>query len=262
MNKRIRIVVSGPRGKMGRETVNMVLNTDSFQLVGLLDKEIKELGDSRLEKCPVYTDADKCFHETKPDVLIDFSVAEASFHYGRIALERGVRTIIGTTGLDKGQLEELEELSQRTKTACIVAPNFALGAILMMKFSQMAAKIFQSVEIIEMHHEEKRDSPSGTAIKTAELILAEGNVGVGEEGGEKEKIKGARGADFHGIQIHSVRLPGLVAHQQVIFGSEGETLTIRHDSFNRKSFMTGLKMAIFASLNLEGYVYGLENLIL
>lgn len=261
MNKGIKIVVAGPRGKMGKETIDMILHTPSFQLVGLLDRIIDDSIDNRLINLTVYTDAKKCFLETKPDVYIDFTVAEAAFEYAKIALSLGVRAVIGTTGLKDEQLEELMELSEKTKTACIVAPNFAIGAILMMKFSQMAAKFFHQAEIIEMHHDQKKDAPSGTAIKTATIIHHErGNV-TREKTDEKEIVEGSRGANVHGIQVHSVRLPGLIAHQEVIFGSEGEILTIRHDTFNRKSFMEGVKMAVRASLNLDGYVYGLENLL-
>lgn len=267
MSETIKVVIAGARGKMGAEAVKMVTATAAFSLVGVIDvendgKTLHEV-DVRFSgvHCPIYTDAGKCLAETEPDCLIDFTVANAGYTHARLALEQGVRPVVGTTGFSGEQLQELEELANEKGIGCIIAPNFALGAVLMMKFSQMAAKYFPDVEIIEMHHDEKRDAPSGTAVKTAEMIA---DVRPAKKQGhpdEWEKIPGSRGGDYTGMRIHSVRLPGLVAHQEVIFGSKGETLTIRHDSYDRSSFMTGLKLSIEAVMKLDGFVYGLENIL-
>jgi 4-hydroxy-tetrahydrodipicolinate reductase len=172
-----------------------------------------------------------------------------------------VRPVVGTTGFTKDDLEELESICKEKKLGCIIAPNFALGAVLMMKFSQMAAKYFNDIEIIELHHDQKLDAPSGTAVKTAEMMAAVREFKEQGHPDEKETIRGARGAEFNGMHIHSVRLPGLVAHQQVLFGSDGQTLTIRHDSYNRTSFMSGVKIAVETVLKQDVFVYGLENIL-
>jgi len=267
MSETIKIVIAGPRGKMGSEAVKMVTAREGFSLVGVIDvendgKTLHEV-DTRFTgvHCPVFTDIERCLTETRPDCLVDFTVADAGFIHARTALEHGVRPVVGTTGFSEAQLKELEQLANDSKIGCIIAPNFALGAVLMMKFSQMAAKYFSDVEIIELHHDEKRDAPSGTAVKTAEMIA---NVREEKKQGhtdEWEKIPGSRGGDYSGMRIHSVRLPGLIAHQEVIFGSRGETLTIRHDSYDRVSFMTGLKLSIESVMTLDRFVYGLENLL-
>ncbi|WP_062356404.1 4-hydroxy-tetrahydrodipicolinate reductase [Bacillus kwashiorkori] len=266
MNK-IKIVIAGPRGKMGIEAVKMVQNNEQFQLEAVIDRKHngKTLAeaDSRFSHLPIpiFTNPDQCFATVKPDVLIDLTTPSACYQHAISALNYGVRPIIGTTGMSKAQLTAIEELANEKQIGCIIAPNFAIGAILMMKFSQMAAKFFQDIEIIEMHHDQKLDAPSGTAVKTAELISTERSLKTQGHPNEHENIPGARGADFEGMKIHSVRLPGLIAHQQVMFGAEGETLTIRHDSYNRNSFMTGVKLAIQAIINLDTYVYGLENIM-
>lgn len=169
--------------------------------------------------------------------------------------------IVGTTGITEVDLENIEKMARDNKANILIAPNFALGAVLMMQFAAEAAKYFSNVEIIELHHDQKVDSPSGTAIKTAELLNQKRDTMRDSELDEIEKISGARGADAEGVKIHSVRLPGLVAHQEVIFGGEGQTLLIRHDSYNRKSFMPGVKLALDKIDQISGLVYGLEHLL-
>ncbi|MEG0261330.1 MAG: 4-hydroxy-tetrahydrodipicolinate reductase, partial [Lysinibacillus sp.] len=198
---------------------------------------------------------------TKPDVLIDLTTPEAVYVHTKVALENGVRPVIGTTGFTDEQLQELTELAAKEKIGAIIAPNFAVGAVLMMKFSAMAAKYMPDVEIIELHHDQKLDAPSGTAVKTAQLIQENRPSHAQGHPDEKETIAGARGADFDGMRIHSVRLQGLVAHQEVLFGGEGQMLTIRHDSYNRTSFMSGVKLCVEKVIQLDHLVYGLENIL-
>lgn len=265
MNK-INIIVAGPRGKMGRETVNMIMKTDHFNLVGVIDHKNDGLMLSELEgfstaNVPIFVNPDQCFSSTEADVLIDFTHPEAGVINANKALDYGVAPVIGTSGFSEKDVEHFKKRCEESKTGMIIAPNFAVGAVLMMKFSQMAARHFPDVEIIEQHHDRKLDAPSGTAVKTAEMIrLARENKKQGHPE-EKELIEGARGADFSGMRIHSVRLPGLVAHQQVLFGGEGELLTIRHDSMNRVSFMTGVRLATETVVKLDTLVYGLENIL-
>lgn len=264
----IKVVVAGPRGRMGKEAVQLVARTDNYELVGAIDykhdgKHIQDIVDGIPKEvdAPVYGDIETCLNDVQADVLIDLTTPEMGMHHTKTALLHGVRPVVGTTGFTKENLEELEEISKEKGIGCIIAPNFAVGAVLMMKFSQLAAKYFQDVEIIELHHDQKLDAPSGTAVKTAEMISSVREGKIQGHPNEKETIAGARGADFEGMHIHSVRLPGLIAHQQVLFGSDGQTLTIRHDSYNRSSFMSGVKLAVDTVMGIDAFIYGLENII-
>ncbi|BAC13724.1 4-hydroxy-tetrahydrodipicolinate reductase [Oceanobacillus iheyensis] len=263
----INIIVAGPRGRMGYEAVQMITKEDSFRLVACLDHKHDGLNLGELEQfsddlqVPIYTDIDSCLKQHQADVFVDLTTPEVGYKHTKTALEYKVRPVVGTTGFTDEQLSELKELSKQQQRGCIIAPNFAIGAVLMMKFSKMAAKYFPNVEIIEKHHDQKLDAPSGTAKKTAELIQ---DVRESQKQGhpkEEETLPGARGADMDGMRIHSMRLPGLVAHQEVIFGGAGQTLTISHDSMNRASFMDGIRECVNQVMDLEELVYGLENLL-
>ncbi|NRD80555.1 4-hydroxy-tetrahydrodipicolinate reductase [Bacillus sp. BRMEA1] len=263
----IKIIIAGPRGRMGTEAVNLVTNTEHFELTAVIDNKYNGMmlsdvqGFQAIHNVPIYTDIVQCLQEVKADVLIDLTTPEVGMFHARNALEHDVRPVVGTTGFSKEDLQELERICHERNLGCIIAPNFAIGAVLMMKFSQMAAKYFHDVEIIEMHHDGKLDAPSGTSVKTAEMIAAVREPKKQGHPNEKETIAGARGADFDGMRIHSVRLPGLIAHQQVMFGSDGQTITIRHDSYNRSSFMSGVKVAVEEVMKHNAFVYGLENIL-
>ncbi|WP_100372725.1 4-hydroxy-tetrahydrodipicolinate reductase [Bacillus sp. FJAT-45037] len=264
--KQVHIVVAGPRGNMGREAVKMINETGNFTLVAVVDskgdgKTVADLEGLPAVDAPVYTDMDRCFSEKEVDVLIDLTSPAFGRKHMEIAFNHGVRPVVGTTGFTDEDIDTLRKQAEEKGLGAIIAPNFAIGAILMMKFSQMAAKFLPDVEIIERHHDRKLDAPSGTAIKTAQLISEVREQKTQGHPDEKEELKGARGADFEGMKIHSVRLPGLVAHQEVIFGGEGQTLTIRHDSMNRASFMPGVKLCVETVLGIDTLVYGLENII-
>lgn len=254
----IRVAIAGPRGKMGEEAVSMVVAHAEFELVSVLDSKQSGLD---LGSVPVYTSIEQLLEETNPQVFIDLTTPELGMKHTTAAIQAGVRPVVGTTGFTQQDLTELEELCEKTQIGCIIAPNFSIGAILMMKFAEQAARYMQDVEIIEMHHDKKLDAPSGTAVKTAELI--QNNRPAHQQGHpeELESIEGARGADLEGIKLHSVRLPGLVAHQQVLFGGEGQLLTLRHDSFTRGSFMPGVALCIKEVMTTTKLIYGLENLI-
>ncbi len=264
----INVIIAGPRGKMGRAAVQMVQEAERFQLVAVLDrknggKRLSDLEGFSGEKSdvPIYEDHEECFKTVKADVLIDLTTPEVGRIHTLAALSHGIRPVVGTTGFSDEDLEDLRTMTREKGIGCIIAPNFAIGAILMMKFAQNAAKYFGDVEILEMHHDQKLDAPSGTAIKTAQLISEERTEKKQGHLKEKETIEGARGADFEGMRIHSIRLPGLIAHQEVIFGGEGQTLTLRHDSYDRKSFMSGVRVSVDTVMNLDHLVYGLENIL-
>lgn len=263
---KVKIIIAGPRGRMGREAVNLVNTTKNFELLAVIDHKYDGMKLSDLPgfaelDAPIYTDLERCLQDFPADVLIDLTTPEIGMHHTTTALKYNVRPVVGTTGFSKKDLEELEAICREKELGCIIAPNFAIGAVLMMKFSQMAAKYFNDVEIIEMHHDQKLDAPSGTAVKTAEMIASVRAAKKQGHPNEKETIAGARGAELDGMHIHSVRLPGLIAHQQVLFGSDGQTLTIRHDSYNRASFMSGVKVAVDTVMKINTFVYGLENIL-
>jgi 4-hydroxy-tetrahydrodipicolinate reductase len=194
-------------------------------------------------------------------VVVDFTRAEAAFANAQKALGAGVSPVVGTTGMSPEQIDTLRRLAEERSTGAIVAPNFALGAVLLMRFAAQAARYLPEVEIIELHHEKKADAPSGTAIKTAEMIRAARAPERVARPTETILVDGSRGGDFDGIRIHSVRLPGYVAHEEVIFGGVGQTLTLRHDSIDRISFMPGVLMACKRVRGLNRLVYGLEHLL-
>ncbi|CAM5181588.1 4-hydroxy-tetrahydrodipicolinate reductase OS=Ureibacillus acetophenoni OX=614649 GN=dapB PE=3 SV=1 [Ureibacillus acetophenoni] len=263
----IRVAIAGARGRMGSEAVKAVTKREGMELVAALD--YKHVGDSLAElemfspdlNVPIFTNLTQLIEDTRPDVLIDLTNPQSVYEHTKEALLHNVRPVVGTTGFTDEQLNELKNLAESQKVGCIIAPNFAIGAILMMKFAREAAKYLPDVEIIELHHDRKLDAPSGTGLKTAQLIAEVRDEKIQGHPNEKETIEGARGANFEGMRIHSVRLPGLVAHQEVLFGGDGQLLTIRHDSYNRESFMGGVLYCVEAVMTIENLVYGLENLI-
>ena len=247
----IKVAVCGANGKMGREVVKAVNASDDMELVAKID--IFEGEFASIETA----------HKTKDiDVLIDFTQPKSIYENALYCLNNKINIVIGTTGLSDEQIKNLEELSDKNKTACFIAPNFSTGAVLMMMFSKMASKYFDNAEIIELHHNQKKDAPSGTAVKTA-VMMAEVNDNFASGNcAEVETIKVARGApSYNNIHIHSVRMPGYIASQEVIFGAGGQILKIRHDSMNRECYMPGVLMAVRYAFDKGGFVYGLDNIL-
>lgn len=196
-----------------------------------------------------------------PDVLVEFAPGRAAVEHTRAALEAGVHPVVGGTGIAMDEIERLRDLAAQRRIGAVIAPNFAIGAVLMMEFARMAAPFMPHAEVIELHHDRKRDAPSGTAAKTAHLIAEARGTAPPPAVHEEEMVPGVRGGQTEGVRVHSVRLPGLGAHQEVIFGGPGQTLTIRHDSLNEESFMPGLMLAIRRVRDLPGLVFGLEHLL-
>jgi 4-hydroxy-tetrahydrodipicolinate reductase len=242
----IRVAVLGARGRMGLEVCRAIKATSDLELVAEID-----LGDSL-----------DLLKSSKAEVMVDFTTPESVMGNLKFAIENGIHSVVGTTGFDNAKLESLKNLlAANPKVGLLVAPNFGLAAVLMMQFAATAARYFESAEIIELHHPEKADAPSGTATRTAELM---------SEAREKAKLApmpdktsksldGARGAKVGDIPIHSVRLRGLVAHQEVLFGEKGETLTIRHDSLDRSGFMPGVLLGVREVNKNPGLTVGLEH---
>ncbi|HZK86422.1 MAG TPA: 4-hydroxy-tetrahydrodipicolinate reductase [Syntrophomonas sp.] len=266
MAKNIKVIVVGALGKMGKETAKAVFNDPELELVGLIDIRGKgeSMGDILAIKelqLPVNSDLDQLMASTHPEVMVDFTNPQAVYNNTRKALKQKINCVIGTTGLNEMELAQLEKIAQENEVGVAVIPNFALGAVLMMKLSQQVAQYFPDVEIIELHHDQKMDAPSGTALKTAEMIAANRQRVPARNAREFEKVAGARGGEVNGIRIHSVRLPGFVAHQEVIFGGIGQSLRIRHDSYDRVGFMPGVALSIKKIIEIKGLVYGLENFL-
>jgi len=259
----IRVMIAGPKGRMGQEAVKMVLADPQLELVaGIVSTARKDVqGEGTLSGIPLFTSIDEAAETVYPDVLIDFTNPHVILDHALSAIRHGIRPVIGTTGLSPEEIEMLDKQCQEKGLGAIIAPNFAIGAILMMKFAREAAKYMPHVEIIELHHDQKLDAPSGTSIKTAELIAESRKEFKQGHPDEKEIIDGARGGYYNGFRIHSVRLPGMVAHQEVLFGHVGQTLSIRHDSLNRESFMPGVNLAVKKVVDLDHLVYGLENVL-
>lgn len=242
----LKVAVSGCKGRMGQEVVRAVSDEADLSLVGQTD-----LGD----------DLERAVRETGAEVVVDFTVPAVRMENFKKIVAGGARPVVGTTGFTADDIRELTALCQAAGIGAIVAPNFALGAVLLMKFAAEAARYLSQAEIIELHHDRKEDYPSGTAIKTAQLMLevrGRFNENVNDR---VANLEGARGAESGGLRIHSVRLPGLVAHQEVIFGALGQTLTIRHDSISRESFMPGVLLSVRKVMEIKGLIYGLEHLI-
>lgn len=252
----IKILVNGALGRMGRTVIAAVKADSELELVGAVD-----IFSGEVDGVKVQTDLAAALENLKPDVMVDFTRPDAVFGNVMTALSEKVSPVVGTTGLSEENLAEIRAAAEKNSTPAFVAPNFALGAVLMMLTAQKIAKYMPDVEIIELHHDKKLDAPSGTAELTAKMISEVRAAHKQGHPDEKERLAHVRGADYDGIRIHSVRLPGYVAHQEVIFGGLGQTLTIRHDSTGRESFMPGVILACKKVRALAGLTVGLDKIL-
>ena len=247
----INVAVCGSNGKMGKEVVKAVNDDKELSLVVQIDIIDGE-----------YSSIENAAQAQKIDVLVDFTQPKSIYENAQYCLNNGINIVIGTTGLSDGQIANLKSLSEKNKVSCLIAPNFSTGAVLMMMFAKQAAKYFDNAEIIELHHNQKKDAPSGTAVKTALMMAGENTNFTTGNCQETETILGARGANsYNNIHIHSVRMPGYIASQEVLFGANGQLLSIRHDSMNRECYMDGVLRAIDYVEKKHNFVYGLENIL-
>ena len=275
--KPIPVLVSGALGKMGREVLSAVTKSKNCKLVSAVDLNEKFNGVNISEFTDI-TDSEVCvsndlegslcslsqtFRDDKfKPVMVDFTHPDSVYENTRAAMAYGVCPVIGTTGLNPDQIKELSDFSQKSSIGCAIIPNFSVGMVLLQQAAAVAAKFYDHIELIEMHHNQKADSPSGTCIKTAEMIEEYPKKYNESIVNETESLKGVRGGvRDSGINMHSIRLPGLLAHQVVIMGSPGETYTIQHDTIDRKAYMPGVIQAVKNIGNFETLVYGLEKLI-
>ncbi len=256
----IRVLVSGAAGRMGREVVRTVAAEPGMAVVAAVDPAHADEPAGEGTDLTITGDLASAIAGARPDVVVDFTHPYVVATNISTTLAAGVHCVVGTTGLSEATLDGLA--SRVPPGVCLfVAPNFAIGAVLMMRFAADAARFMPHAEIIELHHDRKADAPSGTALRTAALIARSRSEAPSIPGTETETSPGARGAVVDGVPVHSVRLPGLVAHQEVLFGGQGQTLTIRHDSIDRTSFMPGVLLAIRQAVRRSGLIIGLEHLL-
>ena len=260
----IRVVINGALGRMGQEITKAVVCEPGLRAVGAVEKEVTQqylpLAEAS-ELVPLSSDLDSLLKSCDADVVVDFTNAEVSIAAARIAIKRKVNMVIGTTGLSEENLAEIEKLCQAYKVGAVVAPNFSLGAALLIHLSKFAAKFFNHAEIIEMHHDKKADAPSGTAIATAKAMAqAHGKPFIYPEV-IREVLSNTRGGEMDGIAIHSLRLPGFMAGQEVVFSGAGETLSLRHNTISRECYLPGVILAIKEVTKRKGLTYGLDALL-
>lgn len=269
----IPVVINGAGGKMGREVVKAIAAAEDMRIVAAVDKNPALLGQDVGEvagcgalEVPILNDLEASLVLATQDkiqgVMVDFTHPSGVYANTRAAIAYGVRPVIGTTGLSEEQINDLKEFAEKASTGALVIPNFSIGVVLLQQASLQAAKYFDHVEIIELHHNQKADAPSGTAIKTAQMLSELGKKFNPPQVEEKEEMAGAKGAvTDDNIRIHSVRLPGLIAHQEMIFGAAGQVYTLRHDTSDRSCYMPGVLLSIRKVTELQTLVYGLEKIL-
>ena len=258
----IRVGVFGGGGRMGSTVCRAVHDDPELELVAVVDPHHAGLDVRQVTGCDVGFQVSgdaEVFVRESAEVVVDFTVLDAARDNLAFLAEHGIHAVVGTTGFSDADLDGFR--AAFTRSNCVIAPNFAIGAILMMRFAELAAPYFATAEIIELHHDDKRDAPSGTAMLTAQRIAAASSDWA-EDPTTDEVVDGARGGDGPGgIRMHSVRMRGMVAHQEVLFGTTGQTLTLRHDSYDRSSFMPGVVLAVKAVPDRPGVTIGLDALL-
>jgi len=259
-----KVIVAGALGRMGREVSARLAQEPELELVGGVDPrangELVDVPGSAVQ-IPVGADLAAIIERVSPRVMVDFTHPDAAMGNVRVALKHKVSPVVGTSGIKPADLEEIEALATEAGVAAVVVPNFAIGANLMLHFARIASKFLSAAEIIELHHDGKVDAPSGTAVATAREMVAAKGSDFDDPVTTTLILDGARGGVEGGIHVHSVRLPGLVAHQEIIFGGPGQILTLRHDSISRESFRPGVVFAVKEVTKRSGLVYGLDRLM-
>lgn len=253
----IDVLVIGALGKMGALTAETVAAQDDLRVAGLVDPKFADPAATSPVEAPAFADVAAALAAVRADVAVEFSLPASVYENSRATLAAGVHTVVGATGLRDEHLADLLAQAKASGARLFVAPNFALGAVLLTEFARQAARHYEHAEVVELHEMSKKDAPSGTALRTARLM-------AGEEESRITGIAGdapSRGLDVAGVRVHSVRLPGLVAHQEVLIGGENELLTLRHDSYSRASFMPGVLLAVRRVASLKESAVGLENLL-
>ncbi len=271
--QKVKVAIAGINGRMGKAAYGVFAQDEQLALTGVFGRSgaayvgsdaAEVTGHSSSYQLKVASGLKQLLDDAalKPDVLFDVTLAESAMEHARIALSQGVRTVIGSSGLTTEMLDELASLASQHKVGAFVVPNFSLGAVLMVEFARQAAKYFDNSEIVELHHTKKLDAPSGTASYTLQKMAQDGKQFNQAMVQERELMPGARGALHQsGLRVHSLRLPGLISHQEVFFGGEGELLTIKHDSFNTSCFNKGMQLAVKSAVDLKELKIGLESVL-
>jgi 4-hydroxy-tetrahydrodipicolinate reductase len=262
----MKVGVVGAAGRMGQEVLRALSTDDRFDLVLAIDnnsvgESVHQFTGGKGADIAIESKLGAALDRVPCDAIIDFTSHSCAAAHAISALKRKVAPVIGTTGMSDPDQREIAAYCREQETPALYAPNFAVGAVLMMRFSQMAAKFFPNAEIIELHHDRKEDAPSGTAMLTAEMISNARPEMPKTRRKSIIKAEGARGGLVKDVPVHSIRLPGFVAHQRVIFGGAGETLTIQHDSMDRTSFMEGVKLCLLEVRSLSGFVVGMDKVL-
>ncbi|MGB3240620.1 MAG: 4-hydroxy-tetrahydrodipicolinate reductase [Geitlerinemataceae cyanobacterium] len=269
----IPVVINGATGKMGREVIKAVAAAEDMMLLGAVDTNSEYLGQDIGEvvgcgplEVPVLNELQSTLvmatQEKQQGVMVDFTHPDSVYENIRSAIAYGIRPVVGTTGLSAAQIQDLAEFAEKASTGCLVVPNFSIGMVLLQQAAIRASQYFDHVEIIELHHNQKADAPSGTALQTAQMLAGLGKTFNPPQVKETEHLAGARGCLANdNIRIHSVRLPGLIAHQEVIFGAPGQIYTLRHDTSDRSCYMPGVLLSIRKVTQLKTLVFGLEKIL-
>ncbi|MGB5900089.1 MAG: 4-hydroxy-tetrahydrodipicolinate reductase [Geitlerinemataceae cyanobacterium] len=269
----IPVVINGATGKMGREVIKAVAAAEDMMLLGAVDTNSEYLGQDIGEvvgcgplEVPVLNELQSTLvmatQEKQQGVMVDFTHPDSVYENIRSAIAYGIRPVVGTTGLSAAQIQDLAEFAEKASTGCLVVPNFSIGMVLLQQAAIRASQYFDHVEIIELHHNQKADAPSGTALQTAQMLAGLGKTFNPPQVKETEHLAGARGSLANdNIRIHSVRLPGLIAHQEVIFGAPGQVYTLRHDTSDRSCYMPGVLLSIRKVTQLKTLVFGLEKIL-
>lgn len=269
----IPVIINGAAGKMGREVVKAVHEAEGMTLIAAIDKNPEVFGQDIGEivgigslECEVTSEFEPILAAASQNhegvVMVDFTHPSSIYNNIRTAIAYGIRPVVGTTGLSDEQLNDLANFAEKAEVGCLIIPNFSIGVVLMQQAAIQASQYFDHVEIIELHHDQKADAPSGTALQTAQMLAELGKTYNPPKVEEKEHLPGARGSKGpEDIRIHSVRLPGLIAHQEILFGAPGQLYTLRHDTSDRACYMPGVVLSIRKILELSNLIYGLEKIL-
>lgn len=270
MPEKKKVIIGGINGRMGRASSRLLLESDEFEIAGAYGKtdasyvglDLGELLALPKTGVTISKDFKSALEKNKTDILLDNTHAGPSIAVAKEALNEGVRPVLGTSGITDEQFKEVGDLARQKKLGALIIPNFSIGAVLMMDFARQAGAFFENVEIVEMHHTRKLDAPSGTAMHTIKKLATSRDSFNPKEVDEHEMIEGSRGGlGQAGVRVHSLRLPGLISHQEVIFGSPGELLTVRHDSFNMDCFLNGILMSLRFVNSIDELLIGLDNVL-
>ncbi|MDE2970401.1 MAG: 4-hydroxy-tetrahydrodipicolinate reductase [Chloroflexota bacterium] len=254
----IRVLIHGISGRMGGEVLAAVSAAPDMETVGGVDLRAPS---GPAADVPFYSDVPSAIEACGPDVMVDFTIAAASPAALKAAAERGVHAVAGTTGIPQAELDAIDALARENGVGVVIAPNFAIGAVLLVQIAKQLGRFFEVAEVVEQHHDAKIDAPSGTALAIARALVEGRGEPFARQMPEREPAPGSRGAELDGVSIHAQRMPGRLAHHEIVLGTLGQTLSLRHDTVGRDCYMPGVLTAVRQVIQFKGLVIGLENLL-